>query len=505
MSNIEKSKRISDAIGELEEDIVMEADRERKISVEKNENAVYNAEGKRETPVTVSKKKKILIPAVSLAACAAITLGIIFGGGNKPNMLELPVYAEVLAEAEYPYAAPYPDESKNIESSERELWYDQRKERYGIWENIDISALNNFTQRTVCQFMTDSKGTNLVYSPANLFMALSMLAELTDGESRTQILELTGFDNMEGLRRQAASLWKALYRNDGATTTVLANSLWFNSGAEFKDDTIKRLADEYFASVYRGDLAEEKTLELIRNWINEQTGGLLKEAAEDLTVDPETVMLLCSTLYFKARWNNEFNPDKNDHRIFHGTNGEIETEFMNIETTMYFFGEDYTSVNLRFADGGEMWFILPDEGKTVDDLLNSGEYIEMVSNPSNWENNQYIRVNVSVPKFDVSSDTDIAGGLKELGVKDVFDPAKADFSPLADNEFGAIWVDKVQHAARVTVDEEGCTAEAFTVMAENAGGINPKEEIDFVLDRPFAFMITSGSGVLFAGTVNNLN
>ena len=112
MSNIEKSKRISDAIGELEEDIVMEADRERKISVEKNENAVYNAEGKRET---VSKKKKILIPAVSLAACAAITLGIIFGGGNKPNMLELPVYAEVLAEAEYPYAAPYPDESKNIE------------------------------------------------------------------------------------------------------------------------------------------------------------------------------------------------------------------------------------------------------------------------------------------------------------------------------------------------------------------------------------------------------
>lgn len=501
MSNIEKSKRISDAIGELEEDIVMEADRERKISVEKNENAVYNAEGKRET---VSKKKKILIPAVSLAACAAITLGIIFGGGNKPNMLELPVYAEVLAEAEYPYAAPYPDESKNIESSERELWYDQRKERYGIWENIDISALNNFTQRTVCQFMTDSKGTNLVYSPANLFMALSMLAELTDGESRTQILELTGFDNMEGLRRQAASLWKALYRNDGATTTVLANSLWLNSGAEFKDDTIKRLADEYFASVYRGDLAEEKTLDSIRNWINEQTGGLLKETADGLTVDPETVMLLCSTLYFKARWNNEFNPEKNDRKIFHGVNGEAEAEFMNGETTQYYFGGNYTSVRLYFTDGCDMWFILPDEGKTVDDVLNSGEYIEMISDSFNWENNQYIQVNVSVPKFDVSSDTDIAEGLKELGVRDVFDMGRANFSPLMNDGY-EIWVDKVQHAARVSIDEEGCTAAAFTVMMAPGGAMAPEEEIDFVLDRPFVFMITSGSGVLFAGAVNDLN
>ena len=96
------------------------------------------------------------------------------------------------------------------------------------------------------------------------------------------------------------------------------------------------------------------------------------------------------------------------------------------------------------------------------------------------------------------------GGLKELGVRDVFDPVRADFSPLADNEYGAIWVDRVQHAARVSIDEEGCTAAAFTVMMANTGTMAPEEEIDFVLDRPFVFMITSGSGVLFAGAVNDL-
>ena len=127
MDKIEKSKRISDAVGELDEDIVAEADGERRISA--NENIVNSDERVGKRPVIASKKKKILIPAVSLAACAAITLGIIFGGGNgNPNIFDLPVYAEVLAEAKYPYAVPYPDESGYVSDSEREQWYEQKKD-----------------------------------------------------------------------------------------------------------------------------------------------------------------------------------------------------------------------------------------------------------------------------------------------------------------------------------------------------------------------------------------
>lgn len=504
MEKNQKSKKISDAIGELEEDIVMEADKERKLFVEKED--ANDPMRKTKKSANAFKRKKFLIPAVSLAACAAITLGLVFGTGKgKPSVFELPVYAETLAEAEYPQAAPYPDESKNIGEKERDLWYAQREERYSIWENIDTHALNNFTQKTVSRFLTDSDGKNLVYSPANLYIALSMLAEITDGKSRSQILELTGFDNIEALRRQAAGLWKALYQNDGATAAVLANSLWINSGAEFKDDTISRLADEYFASVYRGDLADERVLESIRNWLNEQTGGLLKEAADDFAVDPETIMLLCSTLYFNARWENEFDPDKNDRRIFHGLNGESEEEFMNGETMMCYFGENYTSVCLSFVGGCNMWFVLPDEGKTVDDVLKSGEYLNMVSNSIDWENSRYLHVNVSAPKFDVSSDMDLIGGLRELGVGDIFEAENADFSSLCAEGYGGIRVDRVQHSARVVIDEEGCTAAAFTAVGFDTGGILPDDEMDFVLDRPFAFVITSGNGVLFAGTVNDLN
>ena len=62
------------------------------------------------------------------------------------------------------------------------------------------------------------------------------------------------------------------------------------------------------------------------------------------------------------------------------------------------------------------------------------------------------------------------------------------------------------HAARVAIDEEGVTAAAYTVMMEAGAAMPPDEEIDFTLDRPFVFAITSQDGLpLFIGIVNTPN
>ena len=49
---------------------------------------------------------------------------------------------------------------------------------------------------------------------------------------------------------------------------------------------------------------------------------------------------------------------------------------------------------------------------------------------SGWEKSKSIIVHYSVPKFDVSSEMQLADGLKKLGVTDVFDSTVSDFSPL---------------------------------------------------------------------------
>lgn len=160
--------------------------------------------------------------------------------------------------------------------------------------------------------------------------------------------------------------------------------------------------------------------------------------------------------------------------------------------------------------GDMVWrlaLMLPDEGLTVDDLLADDEAVSLLcgaNGASNWENSKYLRVILSMPKFDVSSDLKLNDQLKALGMTDMFDRTVSDFSPLTDLE--PVWVDRVDHAARVVVDEEGCTAASYVAMMLAGGAAPPEDEVEFVLDRPFLFAITGVEGLpLFVGAVNQLN
>ena len=106
-----------------------------------------------------------------------------------------------------------------------------------------------------------------------------------------------------------------------------------------------------------------------------------------------------------------------------------------------------------------------------------------------------------MPKFDIASDLDLTESLERLGVTDVFDLERADFSPVTDDT--AAFLSQARHAARVAIDEEGVTAAAYTVMMMAGAAAPPEEEVDFTLDRPFAFAITGADGLpLFVGVVH---
>ena len=101
----------------------------------------------------------------------------------------------------------------------------------------------------------------------------------------------------------------------------------------------------------------------------------------------------------------------------------------------------------------------------------------------------------------MASDLNLRESLQGLGITDVFDVEKADFSPLTQDDQPA-YLSQVKHAARVTIDEDGCTAAAFTVAAVAGMSAPPVDEVDFVLDRPFLFVLTGADGSpLFVGIV----
>lgn len=365
-----------------------------------------------------------------------------------------------------------------------------------------ISAPSECFEALTAQFLSSAGDENAVVSPVNIYMALAMLAELTDGNSRSQLLELIGTDSVEALREQAGAIWRACSRNEDEIQSVLASSVWLRDDIGYVQSTMDTLADTYYASSYRGEMGTAELDRAIQSWLNEQTRGLLEEQAASIETNPLTVLLLATTIYYSAQWTSEFREELNYTDVFHAPSGDVDTEYMYAGQFMdYFCGEGWGAVRLSLRGGNSMWFILPDEGVSVDTLLENEEVMRLMSTGEAGES-EYARVYFSVPKFDIASQLDLIDGLKALGVTDVFDPTVSDFTPMT-TDTDEIYVSEVTHAARVKIDEEGVEAAAFTVIVGDAAAAEPEDEIYFTLDRPFLFAISSRDDLpLFAGVVN---
>lgn len=458
------------------------------------------------------KKRFRLLGAVAAVLAVAILAGVLLYPGSSP----LVANANAIAEAQYPETAQYPDymdyldpetmeiSGKNAEDFDAayEAWYEDRSAQRAYAESYSADDLSDFVRRSTLELLSGTDGENRVYSPLNVYMALAMLAEVTDGSSRAQILSLLGVDSLDTLRTRTNAIWKANYRDDGVMTCLLANSLWLDEDVSFRQDTLEGLTSDYFVSSYRGQMGDAAYDKALQDWLNEQTGGLLEEQVGGLEFSPETVFALASTVNFCAKWQNEFSEARTEDGTFHAASGDVPCKFMyQSGSETYYWGGQFGAISRCFSEGGRMWFLLPDEGKTADDLLADPEVMDFILADGDWENSKYLTVNQRIVKFDVSSQLDLSEGLQALGVTDVFDAAASDFSPLTDMD--GLFVSQTAHGARVAIDEEGCTAAAYTVMMACGAAEPPEEEIDFVLDRPFVFAITGEDGLpLFIGVVN---
>lgn len=367
----------------------------------------------------------------------------------------------------------------------------------------DTSGLASFFTASTVQLLhgTDK---NRVYSPVNIYMALAMLAEVTNGTSRRQILQLLGADDLNDLQTQANTIWQIVHQDDGYNVRLLANSLWLDESVNYDRSVLDSLAENYYVSSFQGDLGSDAVNKALQNWLNDQTGNLLKKYTQEERLSAESVLALASTVYFRAKWGSQFSEQKNTDGTFHGTNGDTECTFMNKQEfkTNYFRGDNFGAISLYLEGGSNMWLILPDEDASVDSVLENNQLTELLCSGYEYENSSYLRANLSLPKFDIGSQMNLTTDLQAMGVTDAFDSDASDFSAALPGSSG-VTLGSVTHATRVCIDEEGVTAAAYTIEAVAGEALPPDEIIDFILDRPFLFVITAHDNIpLFAGVVN---
>ena len=369
-------------------------------------------------------------------------------------------------------------------------------------------GLEGFFTDSAADALLGEGSENRVYSPLNTYLALAMLAEITGGSSRAQILDLLGQDGIDALRTQANSIWNANYRDDGSSICLPASSVWLNENIPLNRDTLKTLAQSCYSSSFQGKMGSREYLACLRDWISETCGGLLDEQSAAVQMDPEDAILLLCTLRYQARWYDEFDPSKNEPGVFHSPEGDVPAAYLTQQLRgNYYYAEHFAAIRMGLMDQSEMWFLLPDEGVGMDELLSDGEYrqflrlIQRKRLSEEWPRQKYVKINLRLPKFDISSDLDLRSALQAMGVTDCFDPKLADLSPLL--EQGGLWIDRVDCSARLIVDEQGVRAASLAAFHGAGAAAPPEDEVDFTLDRPFTFLLVSSDSIpLYTGVVN---
>lgn len=347
-------------------------------------------------------------------------------------------------------------------------------------------------------------GENMLISPVSVSLALGLTAGGAGGETFNQLEKALGKGvSFHDMRDWYLSISERL-EDSGKVEIDLANSLWVKdgSGVDLKKSYLQ-FADKYFdADVFKENF-DEKTLKRMNDWVKDETDGMIPKLLDEIS--PYAVMYIVNTLSFEAEWQTEYK-SSNIYPNFTFTDGfgnQKTVTALGSKEAVYL--EDENSVGfVKNYKGGEYGFavLLPNEDVKISDYVRdlTGEKITKI-----LSDKREADVVVKFPKFKIEYNTFLNDSLKAMGIKDAFDPYKADFSGLSD---GDLYVTNVIHKTYIEVAEKGTRAAAVTAV-EMPKGMAPtqaKETKYVTADRPFVFAIIDNTSNLpiFIGVVQNI-
>lgn len=378
---------------------------------------------------------------------------------------------------------------------------------YGENDYLNLSEPTNVLgEQLISKVKPDSDG-NIFVSPVSFLMALSMLQNGADGETRDEILEaihLKGID-AETINRANASLLKYLQRLKGEVTFKTANSLWLNETYTLEDDFKSVTRDYYSADTEEIDISDSKSVDRINEWVNSSTDGKIEEMVKG-PLDSDLVMYLMNAVYFKGSWTYPFNEEMTEDGTFHLEGGsETTVPFMTLyESLPYFENEQFQAVSLPYGDDGKvtMDIFVPKEGHSTESFLKSWT----TENRSKWNGSfKSVPGTIRMPKFQLDYDVDLVDLLKKLGMQKAFESREADLSLLVKEEKEKLFVSDVKQKTYLSIDEIGTEAAGVTSISVSIESAPSGEPFQMVADKPFFIAIrdTEADVLLFVGKIAN--
>ena len=367
----------------------------------------------------------------------------------------------------------------------------------------------------------ESKDTSegILVSPFSVWSALIVMYMGSRGETESEIRSALQLKDVPkhsvGMAYQGLKFWYQLKQNSSdviATNRKYAYSAANRIFVNKQYNVNSCIKSNFPTEVEAMNFAEpEASIASINAWVERLTRGKIKNLMSPGSLTPWTQIVIANAVYFRSQWMVQFDQANSVVEEFHVNPVEsMNVTFMK-QTGSFMFGISEslgaTALDLPYADQQfSMLILLPETSTGVDSLLKSlqpGDIYDVVSHMYSDE------VEVTLPKFRLEQEFDLAGPLFSLGVKRLFDPRYADLSGFFANasHFDAgLTVNSVIHKTAITVNEEGTEAAAATAFVVSRSG-RPLFPTKFTVNRPFIFLIrdTATNVILFTGVVRRPN
>lgn len=361
---------------------------------------------------------------------------------------------------------------------------------------------------------------NVTVSPFSAGMALSMLKEGAEGETRLELAEAMnlvpfsegpayGVPEYDGRGQdlhqaeRAERLAQAKEHNRESEVELrIANSVWADDGIAVRPEFRGLLEKSYDAQFFTKDFASRGTVDEINAWCSEKTAGKIPSIVDNIS--PDQKMFLLNALYFKAPWKDRFAQSATVKDTFHGLKGDTSVDFMHITKNFGYCEEGGCKVVVLpyRGDAYAMVVALPADGMDVNTMLDYVDF-RMFRKVMSLVRND-MDVELSLPKFKVEADMVLNDVLKTMGVKKAF-TANAEFNGMTD---ARVAVDEVRQKCYVAVDEQGSEAAAVTSIGIKLTSMPMhRDRVEMVVDRPFLFAILNlaTNEILFEGKIANID
>ncbi len=358
-----------------------------------------------------------------------------------------------------------------------------------------VSKNNQFALDFFQEISENETKENYMVSPLSLSMALGMVHNGADGDTKLAFDDLLGNDASLDERNQFnKDLRKSLTTRTDGTDLSLANAIWIQENFPVVEDFISTNQNFYDAEVGNLDFREPEAVTIVNDWVERKTNGKIEEIVEEF--DPQTRLFLVNALYFKSEWKYRFKTEDTRNAPFYSTpENSVDVQMMNMNAEVpHFSNEMFSSIILPYKkERFEMLLFLPHSELTTNSIVES-----MTSENLNaWlEGYQLSDLDVGLPKFKMEYENTLNDELTNMGLGIAFSSG-ADFGKI--NKEAPLQISEVIQKTFIEVNEEGTEAAAVTGVGIELTSAGPS----FVANRPFLYMIRDSytGSICFMGRV----